>query len=353
MEFLIEYGLFLSKVITIVIAILIAVAGCAAVAARQKKSSGKQLQVTHIGEQLEDMEQAVAAVAFSPDAVKQKRKSERKKSKQKARAEKKAYKASAKGGGLPDTKKRVFVIDFEGDLKAGHVENMRQEISAALTCATTRDEVLVRLESGGGTVHGYGLGASQLRRIRERGIPLTVAVDRIAASGGYMMACVANKIIAAPFSIIGSIGVLAQIPNLHRFLKKHDVDFEQLYAGEYKRTLTLFGENTPKGRSKVQQDLEETHRLFKDFVKSQRPGLDIDKVATGEYWLGMQAQELGLVDELQTSDDYLMERRGEWELVLIEYSRKKTLQEKLADLMSVSSYANPAEIRDMDKPLLM
>ncbi len=353
MEFLIEYGLFLAKAMTIVVAILIVVTGCAAVAMRQKKSSDKQLQITHIGHEFEDMEQAVSAAALSPDAVKRKKKEERKKNKQKAKAEKKANKASQKSDAPLPAKKRVFVIDFHGDIKASSVENMRQEVSAVLTCATTDDEVLVRLESGGGTVHGYGLGASQLQRIRERGIPLTIAVDQIAASGGYMMACVANKIIAAPFSIIGSIGVLAQIPNLHRFLKKHDVDFEQLYAGEYKRTLTLFGENTLKGRVKAQQDLEEIHQLFKDFVKSQRPGLDIDRVATGEHWLGIRAQELGLVDELQTSDDYLMERRVESELVLVEYSRKKTLQEKLAGLMSLKGYGSSREIRDMDKPLLM
>jgi len=353
MEFLIEYGLFLAKAITIVVAILIVLTGCAAVAMRQRKSPDKQLTVTHIGHQFEDMDRVVSEAVLSPEAIKQKKKSEKKESKQKAKAEKKANKTSKKSEAHPAVKKRVFVIDFHGDIKASSVENMRQEISAVLTCATSDDEVLVRLESSGGTVHGYGLGASQLQRIRERGIPLTVAVDQVAASGGYMMACVANKIIAAPFSIIGSIGVLAQIPNLHRFLKKHDVDFEQLYAGEYKRTLTLFGENTSKGRIKVQQDLEETHQLFKDFVKSQRPALDIDQVATGEHWPGIRARELGLVDELQTSDDYLMERRGESELVLIEYSRKKTLQEKLSDLISLKGYGSSREIRDVDKPLLM
>ena len=353
MEFLIEYGLFLAKAITIVLAILIVVGGIASVAMRQKKSSDKQLVVTHIGNQFEEMENTVSTAALSPDAVKQRNKAEKKRLKQEAKAQKKAHKASKKSNDSPATKKRVFVINFNGDIKASSVENMRQEISAVLTCATANDEVLVRLESGGGTVHGYGLGASQLQRIREREIPLTVSVDMVAASGGYMMACVANKIIAAPFSIIGSIGVLAQIPNLHRFLKKHDVDFEQLYAGQYKRTLTLFGENTSKGRTKMQQDLEEIHQLFKDFVKSQRPGLDIDKVATGEHWLGIRAQELGLVDELQTSDDYLMARRRESELMLVEYSRKKSLSEKLASLMSIKWQKNTREIQDIDKPLLL
>jgi serine protease SohB len=233
------------------------------------------------------------------------------------------------------------------------VENLRQEISAVLTIATPDDEVLVRLESGGGTVHGYGLGASQLQRIRDKDIPLTVSVDKVAASGGYMMACVANHIISAPFAILGSIGVLAQIPNLHRLLKKNKIDFEQLYAGEYKRTLTLFGENTEKGRAKMQEDLEDTHRLFKEFVKSQRPGLDIEKVATGEHWLGTRALELGLVDELKTSDDYLMSLRHEADLVRIEYTEKKKLLDKLSGLMTLGFRHKQKELQDISKPMFM
>lgn len=354
MEFLTEYGLFFAKTITIVVAILISAGSLVALAARQKKSSDKQLETTHLNREFEEMERAVSTAALSPTAMKQKMKAEKKKAKQEAKAEKKAHKASRKSDDDLDTPtKRVFVIDFEGDIKASKVESLRQEISAVLTDATADDEVLVRLESGGGTVHGYGLGASQLQRIRDRKIPLTVSVDKVAASGGYMMACVANKVISAPFSVIGSIGVLAQIPNLHRLLKKHDVDFEQLYAGEYKRTLTLFGENTEKGRTKMQQDLEEIHQMFKDFVKSQRPDLDIDKVATGEHWPGTRAKELGLVDELQTSDDYLMSRRKESELILIEYSRKKSLPEKLSGLMSINWQQKTRQIHEIDRPLLM
>ena len=108
----------------------------------------------------------------------------------------------------------------------------------------------------------YGLAASQMQRIRDKKLKLTVCVDKVAASGGYMMAVVADKIIAAPFAVLGSIGVLAQVPNFHRLLKKHDVDFEMLTAGKYKRTLTMFGENTDKGREKFQEDIEDTHVLF-------------------------------------------------------------------------------------------
>ncbi len=350
LEYLAEYGLFLAKAITLVAAILAIAGSLVSLAMRQKQNSNKQLEITHLNKQFKEMEKTLCAATLSDAGMKQKLKADKKKAKLEAKAEKKANKAEKDDH--PD-RKRLFVIDFEGDMKASNVESMRQEISALLTIANENDEVLVRLESAGGTVHGYGLGASQLKRIRDRNIPLTVSVDKVAASGGYMMACVANQIIAAPFAILGSIGVLAQIPNLNRLLKKHDVDFEQLYAGEYKRTLTLFGENTDRGRAKMQADLEETHQLFKEFVKSQRPGLDIEKVATGEHWLGTRALELGLVDTLITSDDYLMRMSPDAEILQIEYSERKTLMDKLSNLVSFQFRQRQKEVQDLDKPLLM
>jgi serine protease SohB len=315
MQFLAEYGLFLAKAITIVAAILIATGGVISLAMRQKKSAEKQLDITHLNSQYEEMETAISSAVLTEVGLKQKAKADKKKAKAEAKAEKKAGKLERKSADSSEApqKKRLFVIDFDGDIKASDVETMRQEISALLTLATKEDEVLVR----------------------------------------YMMACVAHKIIAAPFAIIGSIGVLAQIPNLNRLLKKHDVDFEQLYAGEYKRTLTLFGENTEKGRSKMQEELEETHTLFKNFVKSQRPMLDIDSVATGEHWLGSRALELGLVDELKTSDDYLMSQRNDAELVLIEYSEKKTILDKLSHLMTMKWSQGSKMTRDIETPMLM
>ncbi|EGT4320253.1 protease SohB, partial [Cronobacter sakazakii] len=185
-----------------------------------------------------------------------------------------------------------------------------------------------RLESPGGVVHGYGLAASQLQRLRERQIPLTIAVDKVAASGGYMMACVANNIVAAPFAIIGSIGVVAQIPNFNRLLKRNDIDIELHTAGQYKRTLTLLGENTEEGREKFREDLNETHHLFKEFVHSMRPSLDIDAVATGEHWYGVQAKEKGLVDEISTSDDLIIARMAEREVVSLRYMQRKRLMDR-------------------------
>ena len=198
-----------------------------------------------------------------------------------------------------------------------------------MTVATENDEVFVRLESGGGVVHGYGLGASQLMRVREKNIPLTVSVDKVAASGGYMMACVGNRILAAPFSIIGSIGVIAQVPNFNKVLKKHDIEYDQFTAGEFKRTVTMFGENTDEAKAKFREEIEDIHALFKDFIIQHRPDVDIVKVSTGESWPGTRALDKNLVDELKTSDDYLLESSKDADIYEIKYVSKKSLGEKI------------------------
>ena len=221
------------------------------------------------------------------------------------------------------------MLNFKGDIKADSVSALREEITAILNTANDNDEVFVLVESGGGTIHGYGLGLAQLKRIRDRGLKLTVSVDKVAASGGYMMACVANRIICAPFAIIGSVGVIMQLPNFNRLLKKNHIDFEQLSSGKYKRTLTLFGKNTDEDREKMQQELDEAHLLFKRAVKEYRKDVDIDKVATGEYWYGEQALALHLVDELSVSDDYLMQSAKKMNVFKLSYMHKKTLSEKL------------------------
>ncbi len=220
-------------------------------------------------------------------------------------------------------RRRVFVINFHGDIMATAVASLREEVTAILYVAESRDEVLVRLESSGGVVHGYGLAASQLVRIKDKGISLTVVVDKVAASGGYMMACVADHLIAAPFAVIGSIGVVSQIPNFNRLLKNHDVDFEQFTAGEYKRTVTLFGETTDAGRAKLQEEVETAHTLFKSFLKTHRHTLDVETVANGEHWFGTDALRLKLVDELRTSDDYLLSASESADLYEVTYPVKK------------------------------
>lgn len=324
MEFLYEYGLFLAKTITFVVAFIAIVVTITATAVKQKTKKG-ELEISDLSEHFEEVEEDVIHHLLTKEELKEK-----------AKQDKKAEKEKKKQKPEDEKKSRLFVLDFNGSIDAKEVSGLREEVTALLTVATPDDEVFVRLESGGGMVHGYGLAASQLDRIRQKDIPLTVAVDKVAASGGYMMACVANKILSAPFAIVGSIGVIAQIPNFNKLLKKNDIDYEQLTAGEFKRTLTMFGENTDAGRAKFIEELEETHVLFKDFVRERRPSLDIDKVATGEHWFGLKAKELGLVDEIQTSDDYLLSASKDKQIVAIKYEVKKGIAEKFSKAASLS-----------------
>ncbi|MBV4490906.1 protease SohB [Pseudomonas oryzicola] len=318
MEFLAEYASFLAKTATLVIAILVVLSAIAGLRGKGRRKPGGQLQVTRLNEFYKDLRERLESGLLDKAQLKALRK-------QQAKAEKQQQKKKGKA----EEKGRVFVLDFDGDIKASATESLRNEITALLTLATPHDEVVLRLESGGGLVHSYGLAASQLARIRQAGIPLTVCIDKVAASGGYMMACIGEKIVSAPFAVLGSIGVVAQLPNVNRLLKKHDIDFEVLTAGEYKRTLTVFGENTEKGREKFQEDLDITHQLFKDFVARYRPQLHIDEVATGEVWLGVAALNRKLVDELQTSDEYLSERARTANLFHLHYAERKSLQERI------------------------
>jgi len=322
-ELLFQYGLFLAKIVTVVVAI--AVIAVLIVNVTQRKRQRGELRITNLSEQHKDMQEDLAVALLDAPQQKLWHKAQKKKLKLEA----KAAKAKAKQGDTEAAPKpRVWVIDFKGSMDAHEVSSLREEITAVLTVATPQDQVVVRLESPGGVVHGYGLAASQLQRFRDKQIPLTVAVDKVAASGGYMMACVANKIVAAPFAILGSIGVVAQIPNLNRFLKNKDIDVELHTAGQYKRTLTLLGENTEEGRQKFREELNETHHLFKDFVKEMRPSLDIEQVATGEHWYGTQAQEKGLVDEVGTSDELLLGLMENREVISVRYTQRKKMMDR-------------------------
>ena len=323
MEFLAEYASFLAKTVTLVVAILVVLVTLAALRGKGRRRSAGQLQISNLNDFYKGLRERLEQSLLSKDQLKTLRK-------QTAKADKKLKKQ-------PEEKPRVFVLDFDGDIKASATESLRHEITSLLTLATPADEVVLRLESGGGMVHSYGLASSQLARIRQAGIPLTVCIDKVAASGGYMMACIGQKIISAPFAILGSIGVVAQLPNVNRLLKKHDIDYEVLTAGEYKRTLTVFGENTEKGREKFQQDLDITHQLFKNFVAKYRPQLAIDEVATGEVWLGVAAVDMKLVDELKTSDEYLAERARDAQLFHLHYAQRKSLQERVGLAASQSA----------------
>lgn len=332
MELLSQYGLFLAKIATVVIAI--AVVAVLIVNLTQRKRQRGELRITRLSEQYKEMQEEMSLALLDSHQQKLWHKAQKKKHKQDA----KAAKAKAKLNAPEETlTPRVYVLDFKGSMDAHEVSSLREEVTAVLAVAKPQDQVVVRLESPGGVVHGYGLAASQLQRLREKQIPLTVAVDKVAASGGYMMACVADKIVAAPFSIIGSIGVVAQIPNFNRFLKNKEIDIELHTAGQYKRTLTLLGENTEEGRQKFREDLNETHHLFKDFVHHMRPALDIEQVATGEHWYGTQALEKGLVDEVGTSDDLLLNLMEGRELVGVRFTQRKRLLDRFTNSAAESA----------------
>ncbi|MFH4711163.1 protease SohB [Vibrio alginolyticus] len=330
MEFLLDYGLFLAKIITVVAAIIVLLIIAKSAGGKSGAAKG-ELEITNLSEQHKQSVEQLEHHLHDNVFIKARDKAVKKEEKEKNKSREKEIKQASKDGSL-DSKREphLFVLDFNGSIDAKEVASLREEITAILAVAREGDEVLLRLESGGGMVHGYGLASSQLDRIKAAGLPLTISVDKVAASGGYMMACVADKIVSAPFAIVGSIGVIAQIPNFNKLLKKHDIEYEQLTAGEYKRTLTMFGENTDKARDKFKQELEETHVLFKDFIRERRPSLDLDKVATGEHWFGTQAKELGLVDDISTSDDIVVAACKDKTVLSVHYVQKKKLADKLA-----------------------
>jgi serine protease SohB len=326
LNFLFEYGLFFAKAITIVIAIAAVLVVILSLTSKQKTSGSGNLELESLSDGFDDLSKMGKQALLTKEELKQFHKDEKKK--------KKKEKSDKKDADSADKFNNLFVVDFNGSSSAKEVETLRKEITAILCIAKEGDEVLVKVESGGGVVHGYGLAASQLKRIRDKGLKLTISIDKVAASGGYLMACVADKVIAAPFAIVGSIGVIAQIPNFNKLLKKNDIDFEMHTAGQFKRTLTLFGENTDEGREKFQSELEDVHVMFKGFVAENREALDIDAVATGEYWYGQKAKELNLVDDIQTSDDFLMQANKAFKIFTLKYATKKTLAQKLGFAVS-------------------
>jgi serine protease SohB len=316
LEWFAEYGMFLAKTLTFLIAIVLVIA--VASGQRRGKSHKGHIEIDSLNEEFEQLQDELFSVVLEENEYKSRKKDEKKR-------EKANKKSKDNKPALP----RSFVLSFDGDIKASAVENLRKEIDAVLSIADVSDEIILKLESSGGMVHSYGLASSQLHRIKEHKIPLTICVDKVAASGGYMMACVADKLYAAPFALIGSIGVIAQLPNFNKILRKNDIDFEMITAGEYKRTLTMFGENTDGARKKFKEEIDETHALFKSFVLSQRPKLPIEEVATGEVWFGQQALDKQLIDAISTSDSVIYEAMQSRDVYSLAYKEKHGLLEKL------------------------
>ena len=312
LEIFSEYGLFLLKVITILISFIVLISF---VAASKKNSNQEGLDVENLNKKYKGLSDSLNKVVLHKDEWKAKQKNDKAIQKNQKKQKKR--------------KPKAYVLDFLGDIKASAVPSLREEVTAILDVAKKNDQIILRLDNHGGVVHEHGLAASQLARIRQKKINLVVVVDKVAASGGYLMACVANKIYAAPFAILGSIGVIAQLPNFNRLLDNYGVDFEQVTAGQYKRNVTMFGKNTDEDREKLKEQLEEIHSLFKSSVNEYRPELNLDKVATGEYWYGTRALELGLIDEIKTSDELLLEMSKKYEIFSVKLKIKQPLKKRI------------------------
>ena len=320
MEFLFEYLAFLAQAVTIVVALLVIISAVASAKTKQPREKG-YLSITNSNDRFKSVRYAMENALLEPKEFKKARKLESKQEKKDKKATEKNSTQNLDDGSTQKTTdgKRYFVIRFEGDVSASSVDCLREEVTAVLEMAREIDEVIACIESPGGLVHAYGLAASQLTRVKSKKVSLTVSVDKVAASGGYLMAAVADKIVAAPFALVGSIGVVAQVPNVHRLLKKNDVDVEVLTAGKHKRTLTVLGENTEEGKAKFKEELEDVHALFQEFVLGNRPNLDMERVATGEAWYGSRAIELGLIDRLVTSDEYIRESCADGEVFEVKW----------------------------------
>ncbi len=318
MAFWLDIASFAVKALLIVAALGALAALLARLTRRDLRRGGREIEVHSLNERYDQMRDELDAEIL-----------DRKERRSLAKSRAKARKREAARAATP-TARRVYVLGFKGDLVASAVKRLAREVDAVLTVARpSTDEVVLRLQSSGGTVTGYGLAAAEVSRLRDRKIKVTVSVDQVAASGGYMMACAADKIVAAPFALVGSIGVVAQAPNLHRLLKKNDIDYEELTAGEFKRSISVLGEITPAGRAHFLGKIEDIHTAFKSFVAERRPAADLARVANGDVWLASEAVSLGLVDALSTGDDLIFRLKDEARLFEVATAARKTLLQQL------------------------
>ena len=319
-DLLVAYGFFLLKIITVLLVILIPILMISSSTKHRKETDKGRIIVKNLSDKLEEIGVTLKSAEMDPKAYKSFLKERNKKKKKEIKGK---------------SKEIVYVLDFKGDIQASAVGKLKQEINAIIASQVKCKEVVVKVESGGGSAYAYGLCAAELKRLVDNKIKLTVCIDKIAASGGYLMSCVATKIVAAPWAIVGSIGVIAQLPNFHRLLKKLDIDIEMHTAGKFKRTLTTLGKNTKQGREKFISELEDLHVVFKDFVKENRSKIQVAKVSTGEVWQGDKAKKLGLIDEIGTSDDYLLKLASKFKLLEIQYFEKKPFTARIGSAAEV------------------
>lgn len=235
-----------------------------------------------------------------------------------------AYKCLLEQAGAKAEKlKPLAVLTFVGDIGAKQYKSFGQLIDEVIINKSEIDEVVVVVNSPGGAVSPYGNVYSQMERVRDAGLKLTVCIDVVAASGGYLMSLPAHKIIAAPFSMVGSVGVMAFVPNLRGLLEDYNINPRTFTAGKYKRTVSLTDEATEEEVEKFKQQLNAIHRLFLEAVKKYRKDVKMEVVETGEHWTARESVELGLglVDDIATSQQYLLEANRDRDLIILSQKR--------------------------------
>ena len=160
--------------------------------------------------------------------------------------------------------------------------------------------ILVRIDSPGGGVAPSQEIYDALKRAREKGKPVVASIGSLGASGGYYIACAADKIVADPGSVTGSIGVIMQFPVIRDLLRKLGIDYEVIKSGEFKDIASPLRPMTDKERRLLKEVILDVYSQFVDVVAESRglPKDSVLKIADGRILSGRQAYELGLVDTL-------------------------------------------------------
>ncbi len=249
--------------------------------------------------------------------------------------------------GLPGPPPRLAVLRFQGlrDLNASGDQRLSEAIDEVLVNRDHFEEAVVIIDSPGGTTHGYGHAYALLERLSASGLKVTACIDRIGASGGYLMALPADRILAGPFAIVGSVGVVAGIPNVKRLLEEKGVSYRLFVAGDKKRVVHFADDDGPEVREYMDEKLAGIHTQFLQAVEKHRGDrVKLDEVRSGDHWSAEESVEkgLGLVDELQTSAEYLLERNREVALVMIE--RRVDITERFAGYLAARLSARVASL---------
>lgn len=246
-------------------------------------------------------------------------------------------------------RKTAVLLSFNGDINATEVIEFGRAVSMIVQMKDLVSEVYIIINSGGGVVNGYGLLASEIERLHYSEIETYALIDQVAASGGYMAACVANHVVAAPFAYIGSIGVVSEMPNFNQILSDNGINIEQHTAGKSKRTVTPLGKITDEDRNEFKKKLERIHRSFINHVSHYRNINDADEnknsiIFSGDYWIAEETVELelGLVDEISTSQEFLLDKMKEYNIIEITFQENKTKKSKLSLLNSLTTLFSSA-----------